>query len=140
MERTSFPKEDMLSRGCNSCDKVSVRSGACCDNFLCEKGGRKDLAGYGPGCLARPDGGQSGKAAAQKSFGKNGGPVKAAGGSRGAKDGPDAKKSGGKKPAEKGPKIPETVRVTGRAKGMGGGKSAKVTTQVPKPDKRKKRP
>jgi len=75
-----------------------------------KQAGREDLIGYGQNCLVRPDGGQR----------------------------PAGKKQQPDKPAAKGAKASDAVRVSGRAKGMGGGK-AKVTTHVPKEDKRKKK-
>lgn len=84
--------------------------------------GREDLIGYGPDCLVRPDGNPSDGQRPSKQDGKN-------------RPGKPAQRG---KASPKGPKTPETVHVSGRAKGISGGR-AKVTTHVPKPDKRKKK-
>ena len=93
--------------------------------------GREDLIGYEPRCLVRPNGGQGGKTAGKPS---------GAGQKPRAKTGA-GQKSGGQKRGKNekdAPTTPASVPVSGRAKGMGGGNSAKVTTHVPKPDGRKK--
>ena len=90
-----------------------------------KEAGREDLIGFEKNCLVRPDKAQNGKNVAKRNV-TNTIPDK--------KEATNANKNK-KTPSE----APSPVRVTGRAKGMGGGKKAVITNSVRKlPDESKK--
>ena len=127
--------------------------------------GREDLIGFGKNCLVRPDTSKSGRPAAQKNSSGTKQSAPAQKNSSGAKQSSSAqKKASGTKqsapaqknasgtkqsaPAQRIARNPDknaksagpfaAVAVSGRARGMGGGKKAALTSSVPKDPHRSK--